>query len=764
VPGAAGRKAVAAAVPAEKCAWLRRGRRAGWGVTRKSLLAFLRQSVVPSAFCFGLALALAQLGWMQNVQNQALDVRTRLRAAHQPSSDARVAVIGIDDESVEQIGRWPWPREWHGRFLALAAEAKAAVVVWDILFTEASAPADDLKLVAGANAARAKGTEVIFGAVTNETPGAAGANPRTPPVRGIEGDVSKIPGDNAVLAPLPELQDRAHFALVNTPPGPDGARRIVPLLGRAGDRVYFSLSVEAVLQFWKAKREDVRVRLGDGIYVTLPDGTRRIPIDETGGYRVNYRFGPDYSELFGFVAMMLGLEEVHVQEKPIPELPVLAGRIVLIGQVATGLTDNGPTPFSGHTPLVLVHANAIENILREDYVREVPTLWMWLGAMAVGVVGLLAFSHRTLVAQAAFAVGLPAVYGLVSVGVWIEYNLVLEVVWPVLGFVGLQVFMISRRLLAEQRAKAQIRGMFGSYVSPALVNRMVDAGEMPQLGGHEAEITAYFSDIQNFSTFSELLPPDRLVELMNEYLTACTDIVQEEGGTLDKYIGDAVVAMFGAPLSLPDHAYRACLATQRVQLRLGELRTSWKESGAQWPEIVTKMQSRIGLNTGSCVIGNMGSRTRFNYTMMGDNVNLAARMESGAKSWGVYSMCTEATKLACEKHGGDRIVFRPLGRIVVKGRKQAVPIFEIAGLKEAAPARLHECIGWFSQGLEKYLARDWAGATACFEQSLQLEANGAGAKPGSGGNPSAVYLDIVANYRQQPPPESWDGVYVMKEK
>jgi adenylate cyclase len=164
------------------------------------------------------------------------------------------------------------------------------------------------------------------------------------------------------------------------------------------------------------------------------------------------------------------------------------------------------------------------------------------------------------------------------------------------------------------------------------------------------------------------------------------------------------------------------------------------------------------------MIGNMGSRSRFNYTMMGDNVNLAARMESGAKAWGVYSMCSDATKLACEQHGGDHVVFRPLGRIIVKGRTKAVPIYEIVGLKEDMTPRTRECLALFEQGLAKYYARDWDGALALFAQSRDLEANVPGVTPGVMSNPSLVYLDITADYRREPPPENWDGVYVMKEK
>jgi adenylate cyclase len=160
----------------------------------------------------------------------------------------------------------------------------------------------------------------------------------------------------------------------------------------------------------------------------------------------------------------------------------------------------------------------------------------------------------------------------------------------------------------------------------------------------------------------------------------------------------------------------------------------------------------------------MGSTSRFSYTMMGDNVNLAARMESGAKSWGVYSMCSEATKVACEKHGGDRVVFRPLGKIVVKGRTQAVPIYEIAALKEILTTEAAACYRIFSEGLDRFYARDWDGALESFRASAGLEPNQPGKTPGVQSNPSLVYQEIVRHFKQEPPPAGWDGVYVMKEK
>ncbi len=328
------------------------------------------------------------------------------------------------------------------------------------------------------------------------------------------------------------------------------------------------------------------------------------------------------------------------------------------------------------------------------------------------------------------------------------------------GFVAMVGIAYQAFLMKEKRTS--VMGMFGNKISPELVERM-EAGEPPQLGGREVEMTAYFSDLQGFASFSARLAPNQLLEVMNDYLTACTDIIQEEGGTLDKYIGDAIIAMFGAPIAMPDHAYRACVASQRAQLKLGELRTKWQREGERWPPSLSGARMRIGLNTGLCLVGNMGSRTRFNYPMMGANVNLAARMESGATSWGASTMCTESTRAECLKHGGDRVVFRPLGKIGVIGRSELLGIYEIVGLKETIDARTRECIGVFADGLAKYYSRDWDGAIAQFQQSAQLEPNVPEKTPGVRSNPSLVFLQTCQHYKAQPPPENWSGTYVMRE-
>ncbi len=738
----------------------------------KTIFVFLKQHVFPAAVAMTLALLLGLMGWMENVENITLDLRTKSRVPWQAQmADPQQLIVSIDEESLAAYKAWPWPRRVHGLFLALVGQTKPSVISWDILFTEPSD--DDARLIVGLKAAQAN---IIFGAVSGdnavegekEADGLLPDDPvvkaaRLTPLKNVTGSRRNLLTKPRILLPAGELGVLAKSALVDTPPGPDGVRRRVPLMIAIGENVFPTLSLQSLLEHWKVQPDEISVRIGESITINNAYVKRTIPIDDTGAILVNYRYSTDGFHTVGYSYLASNLNKKFVKKEEV-KVPETTGRILMVGQVAAGLTDMGPSPFSALTPMVLVHSNVIDNVLREDYAHEVKWWSIWFGGVALGAGGLWIFSQRKLAAQAAFALGVPIIYAGITTLLWFSRSHWLPLVWPLVGFFSLQVFMIARRLIAEQRAKEQIKGMFGTYVSPALVSRMVASGESPRLGGHEDEITAYFSDIQGFSGFSEKLEPAKLVELMNEYLTACTDIVQEEGGTLDKYIGDAVVAMFGAPIALPDHAFRACVASQRVQKKLLELRVKWEREGNKWPEIVWRMQSRIGLNSGNCIIGNMGSRTRFNYTMMGDNVNLAARMESGAKAWGVYTMCSEATKAACEQHGGDRVVFRSLGKVVVMGRSKPVPFYEIVGLKELVTPQTLECLAIFAEGMTKYYAQDWEGALACFARSELLEPNVPGKTPGVSSNPSLVFRDKVRHFQEEPPAVGWDGVHVAKEK
>jgi len=254
-----------------------------------------------------------------------------------------------------------------------------------------------------------------------------------------------------------------------------------------------------------------------------------------------------------------------------------------------------------------------------------------------------------------------------------------------------------------------------------------------------------------------------LVELINEYLSAMTNIITAHGGTLDKYIGDAIVAFFGAPVPQEDHAYKACVVSQLMQQELSELRDKWRSEGEKWPEIVHNMRNRIGINTGTMITGNMGSESRFNYTVMGDNVNLAARCESGAKRFGVYTMVTGDTKEEAEQYG-NRCVFRYLDRIVVKGKTEPVDVYEIMGLRDQLSDQQFACKQKFEEAVATYQQQEWDRAIGLFKESRELEYFIPNDHSFIYTNPSIVYLDRCEVMKENPPPEDWNGVNIMTSK
>lgn len=319
------------------------------------------------------------------------------------------------------------------------------------------------------------------------------------------------------------------------------------------------------------------------------------------------------------------------------------------------------------------------------------------------------------------------------------------------------------QLLVERTQRLRLKRVFGNYLSPEIVATMLKQQNDPQLGGVERNLTAFFSDIQSFSTFSELLDPISLVALMNEYLTEVTNTIINDGGTLDKYIGDAVVAMFGAPFPLENHPLKACVAACKIQEKQVILREKWAREHSNWPEEVFRMRTRIGLCSGNAIVGNMGSETRFNFTMMGDTVNIGARCESGAKTYGVYTLVSEDTYKEVIAIS-NQLVFRFIDRIVVKGRQHPLGVYELVGLKNNLSQSSFDCIELFEKGIHNYLSRNWTEAIQCFEKSATMEPFIPGRDPGIFTNPSIVFINRCQYMQQYPPSDDWEGVFVMKTK
>lgn len=289
-------------------------------------------------------------------------------------------------------------------------------------------------------------------------------------------------------------------------------------------------------------------------------------------------------------------------------------------------------------------------------------------------------------------------------------------------------------------ARRRIEGILDANVSPQAVQQMVERGSAPESAVQEREITPFFADIAAFPVFAEKMNAAQLVEATNAWLEACATPIAAQGGCIDKFIGCAVVAMFGAPLAVPNHAARACAAAALVQEEAEKLRQRFVREG-RWPATMASLRGRIGLHTGMAIVGNIGTRMRISYTMMGESVNLASRLEQGANAFGVGALCSETTHAQCRRDSGEAIVFRSLGRVVVRGREQPLKIFEIAGRREIITDRTRECIALFEQGLARYEAKDWDGAIAQFDRSAPLEPSQPDKAKGVRTNPSIVFME-----------------------
>ena len=331
-----------------------------------------------------------------------------------------------------------------------------------------------------------------------------------------------------------------------------------------------------------------------------------------------------------------------------------------------------------------------------------------------------------------------------------------EVVRPILSIVGTFGGIFLFNYFGAEKDKRFLKNTFSTYISPELIDQMYEAKEQPSLGGEEGYHTAFFTDIQSFSGFSEKLSAPDLVELLNDYLTEMTDILLNNKGTLDKYIGDAIVAFYGAPAPVDDHEDWSCLTAVKMQERLAELRTKWQEEGDRWPEIVHNMQNRIGINTGKLVTGNMGSTMRMNYTMMGDTVNLAARLEASAKQYGIYIQVANETYSACK----DKFVWRDLDYVIVMGKTEPAQVFELISEKDKMPKGYDKLLPAYNEALQLYRNQDWAKAIDAFKASNELE----DMFPGRKTNPSQIYIPRCEHYKDNPPGDDWDGAWALTKK
>jgi adenylate cyclase len=718
------------------------------------------------AVLLGIMLSLLRVGGFRYLE--LLDIRGvdyRLLQRGVQSAAPEIVIVAIDEKSLEELGRWPWSRALMARLVDRLTAADAAAIGFDLVQSEATTDfsidslrervegvddrtwaavraalrrgaAEDEALV---NAVRAS-NRTVLGYFFDFTQPPHHDDVRVTTYNIVQGSSSRQGERRVPLAPmaranLPALAAAAReVGYFNFLPDPDGSYRRVPLVIRFGNDMALPLS----LALLHAYRPDVplAVRFADFGVESVRFGTTSIPVAEDGEMLINYR-GPH--QTFPYVSAA----DVLADRVP-PD--VLRKKLVLVGVTAAAVADVRATPFDGIFPGVEIHANILDNILRNDFILQPK----WAVLIEVGVIiGLTlvlgaALHYARGVAGVVLAGTLLGAYLLISQLAFRVYGLPLSLVYPILAIALTYTAISLQHYVVEEREKRKIRNAFGLYLSPSLADMVSERPDMLALGGEKRDLTVLFSDIRGFTTMSERLEPEMLVELLNEYLGAMTEVIFSHDGMLDKYIGDAIMAVWGAPLPQPDHAARACRAALGMVARLETLNEQWRQRG--WP----KMEVGVGLNTGPMVVGNMGSVRRLSYTVIGDNVNLGSRLEGLNKLYGSSVIASETTV----QEAADVVTARELDLVRVKGKRLPVRIFQILGPAEERP-RWEPLLETFAAAIAAYRQRQWDGAMAAFAQVLKDH-------PQDG--PARLYLERCRAMQATPPELDWDGVTVMEVK
>ena len=542
---------------------------------------------------------------------------------------------------------------------------------------------------------------------------------------------------------------RLNSGHINLDSDPDGVYRQIPLVLKVNSGFVPALGLSIFLDAVNLPFDRLIIDWGDSIQIPVTEGSRltkeiKIPIDEKGQTTIPF-FRMDSESLLrkSAHAFLKDYAQDHLHDELADRF--VEGRFVFIADLSQGIPDVGMTPVHDEEkPLVFAHAALLNGLRNDAFYREWSSAHAFFLVVILSgfLVGFAMFKNSIIMylAGAVFPVGL---------WLWAGQELAGYQIFPVATSIGSTLFLFSGLVIGIQvishRDQQFIKNAFSKYVSPKVVDQILAKPELLNLGGEERVLTAFFSDLSGFTGISEKLGPKELVALLNEYLTEMTNIILKYDGTVDKFEGDAILAFFGAPVPFEDHALRACRVALEMQSRLQEMRATSRTQSRQ------ELFMRIGLNTGSMVIGNMGSKTRMDYTMMGDSVNLAARLEGVNKKYGTEILISQFTF----EHLNGAMQTRELDRIRVVGKSEPVTIYEVLSKKGDLKSPMREILPLFQQGRKLYCNRHWEEALVCFEKALVIDATD---------GPSLVYRQRCINFRTQPPKEDWDGVHDILSK
>lgn len=739
------------------------------------------------------------LQFLSDIELRTLDARFQLRGRRPPGP--QVVIVAIDQKSQEVLGRWPFPRSHFAQMVDVLREAGARVIAFDVNFPQPDqnsalqavremqkryeetarragriaafeahlraleAEADNDKRFA---AALSRFENVILGYFFLPPEEISAQNQERlqeflnylsfqayPQIINPQyADKFEAHRQYGGLSPnLPVFAASAkNFGYFNVIPDADGVVRREPAITRFQGNFYPSLDMAAYLAYTNRPLDEVSVFFNSNGLERINVGSLAIPTDPQGFVQIDF-YGPASPTLNapqwskarepGTFAVF-SLADV-VQRRVPPE--EFRDRLVLVGPTATGIADMAVTPFQTQGyPGVEVHANFISNLLEERFIRRglrenlIDLGFILLFSFAAGLLlSILPPARATAVLVISLGLFLWLSFYLFATGrIWIA--VFLPTATLTINYAGI----VSYRFFFEERERKRVHGAFRQYVAPGVINQLLEHPELLRLGGEERELTAMFTDIRGFTSISEGLSPHDLVELLNEHLSEMTDLIFQHWGTLDKYIGDSIMAFWGAPFPQPDHAARACRAALAM---LQSLRVAQERQRAQGRP---PLDIGIGINTGPVLVGNMGSRRRFNFTIMGDNVNLASRLENLNKTYRTRLIVSESTYQTVQQE----MLGRELDFIRVKGRQRPVRIFELLGPAEGNAAQ-HEFAERFRSALETYRAAHWETAIGMFGELLRDH-------PDDG--PTQLFIQRCMDLIEIPPEGDWDGVFVMRTK
>jgi len=689
------------------------------------------------------------LPFFQRLENLVLDQRIRYRAQDQPPPDPRLCFVAIDDKTLSDFDiAWPFPRKIHAQFTHFIQPGKPGLLVWDFLFDARTDEANDqlfvqvskeapMPVVTGVSSAKdQKGYQIPPDFSTN-----------WPEPRTLAG--AHIPRGKNLILPFAELRQVTRPALVDAIRDSDGVIRRMPMLLEANGQILPGMALASLMAYWNLSPQQVKIIPGEAIYLDSPVGRRRIPIDAEGYYQLNYRYEvPDFFSV-PYSQLVMSYAKRYEEGDTAVTPPDIAGKILLVGQSATGMTDMGPSPRAGESPAPLTHLNIMDNILKEDYLKSVPTWLVWVGFLLFGYATLAALNRLPFWASAIIPVFLVAAFVMLAFLLFARGNWVLPVVGPALGLTALHVGAIGEQVLRERRARRQLRQSFSAYVAPSILESIYKNPDQLKLGGGVRETAILFSDIRGFTSMTEALDSQELVGQLNEYFTEMVGCINRHQGSLHKYIGDAIMAVWGditndGPGIDAGQALRAAI---EMRATLPALNQRWENQDRP------TFQIGIGIAHGRVVAGNVGAPQRMEFTVMGDAVNTASRIEGLTKKFALSLIVGESIYDLTH----ERFAFRPLSKVRLAGKVLATRIYEPLhelGRESDSPYD-PEWLKLYLEAYSRFEEQRWDVAARVFEACLHTYPQDMATN---------MLLELCRELVNNPPPRDWDGVFEFDSK